>query len=65
LLQSSALSTITMIDEPEVSLHPELLRLLADLMRAASKKEPMERRDSFRSIYPFFKARRSGRYGYR
>ena len=27
-----------MIDEPEVSLHPELLSLLADLMREASKR---------------------------
>ncbi len=38
LLQSPGLSTITMIDEPEVSLHPELLSLLADLMREASKR---------------------------
>jgi len=38
LLQSSGLSTITMIDEPEVSLHPELLSLLADLMREASRR---------------------------
>ncbi|MGO8673059.1 MAG: AAA family ATPase, partial [Capsulimonadaceae bacterium] len=36
LLQSPSLSTVTMIDEPEVSLHPELLSLLADLMREAS-----------------------------
>lgn len=36
LLQSPGLSTVTMIDEPEVSLHPELLSLLADLMREAS-----------------------------
>ena len=36
LLQSPNLPTITMIDEPEVSLHPELLSLLADLMREAS-----------------------------
>ena len=36
LLQSPQLPTITMIDEPEVSLHPELLSLLADLMREAS-----------------------------
>ena len=36
LLQSPGLSTITMIDEPEVSLHPELLALLAELMREAS-----------------------------
>ena len=28
---------MTLIDEPEVSLHPELLQLLADLMREASK----------------------------
>jgi predicted ATPase len=38
LLQSPSLSTITMIDEPEVSLHPELLALLADLMREASNR---------------------------
>lgn len=38
LLQSPRLSTVTMIDEPEVSLHPELLGLLADLMREASKR---------------------------
>jgi predicted ATPase len=38
LLQSPSLSTITMIDEPEVSLHPELLSLLADFMREASRK---------------------------
>lgn len=38
LLKSPNLSTITMIDEPEVSLHPELLSLLADLMREASRR---------------------------
>jgi predicted ATPase len=38
LLQSPVLSTVTMIDEPEVSLHPELLNLLADLLREAAKK---------------------------
>lgn len=38
LLQSPGLSTVTMIDEPEVSLHPELLSFLADLMREASKR---------------------------
>jgi len=38
LLQSPAPSTITMIDEPEVSLHPEMLSLLAELMREASKR---------------------------
>ena len=38
LLQSPGLSMITMIDEPEVSLHPELLSLLADLMRGASSR---------------------------
>ena len=36
LLQSPGLTTVTMIDEPEVSLHPELLAMLADLMREAS-----------------------------
>lgn len=38
LLQSSNLSTVTMIDEPEVSLHPELLSLLADFMREAARR---------------------------
>lgn len=38
LLQSPNLSTVTMIDEPEVSLHPELLNMLSELMRAASKR---------------------------
>lgn len=38
LLQSPNLSTITMIDEPEVSLHPELLSLLADLLREAATR---------------------------
>lgn len=38
LLQSPGLTAVTLIDEPEVSLHPELLSLLADLMREASRK---------------------------
>ncbi len=38
LLQSPSLPTVTMIDEPEVSLHPELLGLLADLLREASDR---------------------------
>ncbi|MBE9143381.1 AAA family ATPase [Planktothrix mougeotii] len=37
LLQSQNLTTITLLDEPEVSLHPELLRQLVYLMREASK----------------------------
>ena len=36
LLQSPGLTAITLLDEPEVSLHPELLSLLAELMREAS-----------------------------
>ncbi|MDR3566602.1 MAG: AAA family ATPase [Syntrophobacteraceae bacterium] len=36
LLQSPNLPTVTMIDEPEVSLHPELLSILSDIMREAS-----------------------------
>ncbi len=36
LLQSPGLPKITLIDEPEVGLHPEMLRLLAELMREAS-----------------------------
>jgi len=38
LLQSPGLTSVTMIDEPEVSLHPELLSLLADLFREASSR---------------------------
>ncbi len=38
LLQSPHLPAITMIDEPEVSLHPELLAILADLLREAADK---------------------------
>ncbi|MCU0517126.1 MAG: AAA family ATPase [Oscillatoria sp. Prado101] len=38
LLQSQDLTAITLIDEPEVSLHPDLLRLLTHLMREASKR---------------------------
>jgi predicted ATPase len=38
LLQSPGLPKITLIDEPEVSLHPEMLRLLSDLMREASAR---------------------------
>jgi predicted ATPase len=30
------LTALTLLDEPEVSLHPELLSLLADLLREAS-----------------------------
>ena len=37
LLQSQNLTTITLLDEPEVSWHPELLRHLVYLMREASK----------------------------
>ena len=38
LLQSPDLSTVTMIDEPEVSLHPELLGLLVELLRESSRR---------------------------
>lgn len=38
LLQSPGLTAVTLLDEPEVSLHPELLSLLADLMREASTR---------------------------
>lgn len=38
LLQSRDLTAVTMVDEPEVSLHPKLLSLLADLMREATKR---------------------------
>jgi len=38
LLQSPGLTALTLLDEPEVSLHPELLNLLADLLREASSR---------------------------
>jgi predicted ATPase len=38
LLQSRDLTAVTLLDEPEVSLHPELLSLLADLMREAAQR---------------------------
>ena len=36
LLQSPGLTALTLLDEPEVSLHPELLSLLANLLREAA-----------------------------
>jgi len=38
LLQSPGLTSLTLLDEPEVSLHPELLSLLADQLREASRR---------------------------
>ena len=38
LLQSPGLTALTLLDEPEVSLHPELLSLLADLLREAAHR---------------------------
>ncbi len=38
LLQSHAIGAVTLLDEPEISFHPELQRLLVDLMREASKR---------------------------
>jgi predicted ATPase len=38
LLHSPGLPAVTLIDEPEVSLHPELLRILTELMREASER---------------------------
>jgi predicted ATPase len=37
LLYSPNLATVTLIDEPEVSLHPELLSILCDAMRDATR----------------------------
>jgi predicted ATPase len=41
LLQSPALPKVTLIDEPEVSLHPEMLRVLTELMRDASSRSQL------------------------
>jgi predicted ATPase len=38
LLQSRGLTELTLLDEPEVSLHPELLSLLAGLLREAASR---------------------------
>jgi len=38
LLLSPGLTALTLLDEPEVSLHPELLSLLADQLREASQR---------------------------
>lgn len=38
LLQSPGLTALTLLDEPEVSLHPELLSLLTDQLREASRR---------------------------
>ena len=38
LLQSPNLPAVTMIDEPEVSLHPQLLSILVETMREASQR---------------------------
>lgn len=38
LLQSPGLPSICMIDEPEVSLHPEMLSILVELLREASQR---------------------------
>ena len=38
LLQCPGLTALTLLDEPEVSLHPELLSLLADQLREASQR---------------------------
>lgn len=38
LLYSPGLTEVTLLDEPEVSLHPELLSVLADAMREASTR---------------------------
>ena len=36
LLYSPGLTEVTLLDEPEVSLHPKLLSLLADVLREAA-----------------------------
>ncbi len=38
LLYSPELPAVTLIDEPEVSLHPRMLSLLADMLREASQR---------------------------
>jgi predicted ATPase len=39
LLYSPGLTEVTLLDEPEVSLHPELLSILVDVMREVSENK--------------------------
>ena len=41
LLSSPALTAITLIDEPEVSLHPGMLRVLSDLLRESAARSQL------------------------
>jgi len=41
LLQSPGLTALTLLDEPEVSLHPELLSVLADVLRESSGRSQL------------------------
>jgi hypothetical protein len=52
LLQSPGLTALTLLDEPEVSLHPELLSLLADQLREAFAAYSNHCRDPFRYVDP-------------
>jgi predicted ATPase len=39
LLHSSGLTAVTMLDEPEISLHPELLSMLAEILREVADEK--------------------------
>jgi len=41
LLQSTGLTDVTLLDQPEVSLHPDTLSLLGDLFREAARRTPL------------------------
>jgi len=41
LLHSPGLPEVTLIDEPELGLHPEMLKILAELMRSASLRSQL------------------------
>ncbi len=59
LLQSPGLTAVTLLDEPEVSLHPELLNLLADLMRKAFDANAIDCRHPCRPFGAVSGAKRS------
>ncbi len=59
LLQSPGLTDVTLIDEPEVSLHPELLRLLVDLMARGIRAHAVDCGNAFRPAHSLSRAARS------
>ena len=62
---SPGLTALTLLDEPEVSLHPELFSLLADLLREASRRTQVVVATHSDRLIRFLKPGRGCRDGYR